>query len=149
MTLHFNCLNFHPYLLSFDRVLLCYLKQYLSFNWNAVSLAKLLKWIFKTQTIVCMHAKSFHLCLTLCDPMDSSLPGSSIHGIFQSRMLEWVPWPSLWYFRKLGITFVSLMSSALAGGFFITSASTIWQIGHRRHGDLGGTYYCISSVMVT
>ena len=30
------------------------------------------------------------LCLTLCDPMDCSLPGSSIHGIFQARVLEWV-----------------------------------------------------------
>ena len=31
-----------------------------------------------------------HLCLTLCDPMDCSLPGSSIHEIFQARVLEWV-----------------------------------------------------------
>ena len=29
-------------------------------------------------------------CLTLSDPMDHSLPGSSIHGIFQARVLEWV-----------------------------------------------------------
>ena len=29
-------------------------------------------------------------CLTLCDPMDCSLPGSTIHGIFQARILEWV-----------------------------------------------------------
>ena len=29
-------------------------------------------------------------CLTLCDPMDCSLPGSSIHGILQARVLEWV-----------------------------------------------------------
>src|SRR5574340_612717 len=29
------------------------------------------------------------LCPTLCDPMDCSLPGSSIHGIFQARVLEW------------------------------------------------------------
>ena len=28
-------------------------------------------------------------CLTLSDPMDCSLPGSSIHGIFQARTLEW------------------------------------------------------------
>ena len=28
-------------------------------------------------------------CLTLCDPMDCSPPGSSIHGIFQARILEW------------------------------------------------------------
>ena len=30
------------------------------------------------------------VCLTLCDPMDCSLPGSSVHGIFQARVLEWV-----------------------------------------------------------
>ena len=29
-------------------------------------------------------------CPTLCDPVDCSLPGSSIHGIFQARVLEWV-----------------------------------------------------------
>ena len=29
-------------------------------------------------------------CLTLCDPMDCSLSGSSVHGIFQARVLEWV-----------------------------------------------------------
>ena len=29
-------------------------------------------------------------CLTLCDPMDCGLPGSSIHGILQARVLEWV-----------------------------------------------------------
>ena len=30
------------------------------------------------------------LCPTLSDPMDCSLPGSSVHGIFQARVLEWV-----------------------------------------------------------
>ena len=30
------------------------------------------------------------LCLTLCDPMDCSLLGSSVHGILQTRILEWV-----------------------------------------------------------
>ena len=29
-------------------------------------------------------------CSTLCNPMDCSLPGSSVHGIFQARVLEWV-----------------------------------------------------------
>ena len=29
-------------------------------------------------------------CWTLCDPMDCSLPGSSVHGIYQARVLEWV-----------------------------------------------------------
>ena len=42
----------------------------------------------------CMKVKSesevAQPCLTLSDPMDCSLPGSSIHGIFQARVLEWV-----------------------------------------------------------
>ena len=32
-------------------------------------------------------------CLTLCDPMDCSLPGSSVHGISEARILEWVAIP--------------------------------------------------------
>ena len=39
-------------------------------------------------------AKSLQSCQTLCDPMDCSLPGSSVHGIFLERTLEWVPFPS-------------------------------------------------------
>ena len=41
----------------------------------------------------CMKVKSesevAQSCLTLIDPMDCSLPGSSIHGVFQARVLEW------------------------------------------------------------
>ena len=32
-------------------------------------------------------------CLTLCDPMDCSPPGSSVHGIFQARILKWIAIP--------------------------------------------------------
>ncbi|XP_059733212.1 zinc finger protein 677 isoform X2 [Bos taurus] len=32
-------------------------------------------------------------CLILCDPMDHSPPGSSVHGIFQARILEWIAIP--------------------------------------------------------
>ena len=35
-------------------------------------------------------AKSLQLCLTLCDPMDCGSPDSSVHGILQARILEWV-----------------------------------------------------------
>ena len=37
-----------------------------------------------------MQSKVAQSCLTLCDPMDCSPPGSSIHGILQARILEWV-----------------------------------------------------------
>ena len=35
-------------------------------------------------------AKLFHLCLTLCDPIDGSPPGSAVPGILQAKTLEWV-----------------------------------------------------------
>ena len=38
----------------------------------------------------CVHAQSLQSCPTLCDPMDYSPPGSSVHGILQARILEWV-----------------------------------------------------------
>ena len=37
---------------------------------------------------IVMHAKSFQSCLTLCNPMDCSPPGSSLHGILQARILD-------------------------------------------------------------
>ena len=41
-----------------------------------------------------VRAKSLQLYLTLCDHMDCSPSGSSVHGILQARMLEWVVMPS-------------------------------------------------------
>ena len=41
--------------------------------------------------VLCLIA---HLCPILCDPMDCSLPGSSVLGILQARILEWVAMPS-------------------------------------------------------
>ena len=40
-------------------------------------------------------------CLTCCSPMDCSLPGSSVHGILQARILEWVVIP---FFRESSLT---------------------------------------------
>ena len=49
-------------------------------------------------------------CPTLHDPMDGSLPGSSIHGIFQARILEWgaIAFSIIGYYaNKISISFVS------------------------------------------
>ena len=40
-----------------------------------------------------MHAKLLQSCLTLCDSVDCSLPVSSVHGILQAKILEWVAIP--------------------------------------------------------
>ena len=42
---------------------------------------------------MCVHAKFLQSCPALCDPMDCSWPGSSVHGILQARILEWVAIP--------------------------------------------------------
>ena len=42
---------------------------------------------------VCIHTKSLQSCPALCDPVDDSPPGSSVHGILQARILE-LPFPS-------------------------------------------------------
>jgi len=78
--------------------------------WNAYSLlfrgincnCKLT--LHQTSTAAAAAAKLLHSCLTLCDLMDCSLPGSSIHEILQARILEWVAisfskgssWPRDW-----------------------------------------------------
>ena len=53
---------------------------------------------------------------TLCDPVDSSPPGSSLHGIFQAKILEWVAISSSRGSPDPGIEPASLMSPELAGG---------------------------------
>ena len=43
------------------------------------------KWVYWASAVL-----SHQSCLTLCDPLDSNPPGSSVHGIFQARILEWL-----------------------------------------------------------
>ena len=44
----------------------------------------------KEESKVKSESEVAQLCPILCDPMDHNLPGSSVHGIFQARVLEWV-----------------------------------------------------------
>ena len=60
----------------------------------------------------CLVAKS---CPTLHEPMDHSPPGSSLHGILQARILEWV---AISFSRDLPDTGIQPASPVLAGGFF-------------------------------
>ena len=62
----------------------------------------------------CVHACSVtKSCPTFCDSMDSSPPGSSVHGISQARILEWV--------AIFSPGDLPAMSPALASGFFTTA----------------------------
>ena len=54
-------------------------------------------------------------CLTLCNPMDCSLPGSFIHGVFQARVLEWV---AISFSRESSQPRIWTRVSCIAGRFF-------------------------------
>ena len=75
---------------------------------------------------------SLQLCLTVCDPMDYSLLGSSVHRILQARIVELVAMispgdiPDPGNLPDPGIETASLMSPPLAGGFF--PISTTWEV---------------------
>ena len=74
---HFFCVcvvqNYHPQLLPL-------LKNTLAFR----------TWNNKQTKHEYVRTKSLQSFLTLCDPVDCSPPGSSVHGILQARILEWV-----------------------------------------------------------
>ena len=83
------------------------------------------QYIIKLLLYIPAATKMLQLCPTLCDPMDCSLPGSSVHGTLQARILEWIAMLSSRGSSWLRIEPISLTSPALVGRFFITS--TTWQ----------------------
>ena len=81
------------------------------------------KWVKSTGNCLIYMVSSV---VTLCDPMDYSLPGSSVHGTLQARMLEWVAIsPPPGDLPNPRMEPKSLMPPSLAGGFFTASAT--WQ----------------------
>ena len=92
------------------------------FRSGAVSLRMELKVLLK-----CTHrhnvscVKSLQSCLTLCDPMNCSPPGSPVHGILQARILGYHALIWVICLPNSGMKPAFFMSRALAGGFFTTS----------------------------
>ena len=68
-------------------------------------------------TMLCLVAQ---LYLTLCDPMDCSPPASSVHGILQARILEWVAMPSSRESSQPRDCTQVSCGSRIAGSFFTT-----------------------------
>ena len=69
---------------------------------------------------MCMHVCA-HTCLVMSDSVVFDPPGSSVHGIFQARILEWVAISSSGDLLDPWIEPMFLMSLASAGRFFITA----------------------------
>ena len=70
-----------------------------------------------------MCAKSLQSCLTLCNPMDCTLPGSSFHGFSREEYWSVLPLSSPGDSPDPGIKHASLTSPALAGVFFTSRAT--------------------------
>ena len=83
-----------------------------------------------------MHARSLQSCLTLCHPMYCSPPGSSVHGILQAGILEWVAMSSSRGYSSLRIEPTSLVSPGLADRFF--STSTTWEANNKNNNSEKG-----------
>ena len=73
-----------------------------------------------TPALLPISVLSPHSCLTLCDRMDSNPPGSSVHGILQARILEWVAFP---FSRGSSPPRDRTQVSRIVGGFFISWAT--------------------------
>ena len=104
-----------------------------------------------TQKKLCLCAKLLQLCLTLCNPMDHSPPGFSVHGILQARILESVAMPSSrGSFQPRYLTQVFYVSCF---GKQILIASTTWETQKNGIGDLFAkqkqSHKCRYKLMVT
>ena len=79
----------------------------------------------------CMKVKSesevAQLCLTLSDPMDCSLPGSSIHGIFQARVLEWV---ATAFSQIIQSNIFQITPPVENSSVLLPSSQLLWSISH-------------------
>ena len=80
--------------------------------------------VHQLHVYMCKSAKSLN-CIQLCNPMDCRPPGSSIHGFSRQGYWRGLPCPRLGDLPNPGIKPASLMSPALANGFFTTS--TTWE----------------------
>ena len=85
--------------------------------------------------MLCLLAQ---LCPTLCDPMNCSPPGSSVHGILQARILEWVAMPSS---RGSSQPRDQTQVSCTGGRFF-----TIWATREAHHLHSSQTSVCLQYV---
>ena len=107
--------NKNEVLQSFSSVQLLSHVQLFATPWTAAHQASLS--ITNSQKVK-SESEVAQLCLTLCNPVDCSPPGSSVHGILQERIMEWVAMPSPRDLGNPGIGPRISCSSCTAGRFF-------------------------------
>ena len=81
--------------------------------------------VVNRNSIACVHAKSLQLCWTLCNPLDCSHQAPLSMGFSRQEYWSGLPFPPAGDLPNTGIKLVSLMSPAVAGGFFTTSTKKV------------------------
>ena len=99
---------------------------------------------------MCLHAKSFQSCPTLCNPIDYSLRGSSIMGFSRQEYWSGLPCPPPEALPNPGIKAPALISPVLTGWFFITSttweAHELWDLMQSMVTRVNNTCHIIESI---
>ena len=95
---------------------ICFLFYLNRISWSVDSLSLLVAWLSNKVSKVAQS------CPTLCDPMDGSLSGSMIHGIFQTRILEWA---AISFYRGSSQSRDRTQVSCIADRCFTISATRI------------------------
>ena len=130
-------LTIHPLLSS--------LSSLFSHQFHDESLQPLTCWYPKHpfQAVIheCVRAKSIQSCLTLWDPVDCALQAPPSTGFSRQEYWSGLPYPPPGDLPNQGIEHASLMSPALAGRFFATSA--IWEAHHLSSSGKNATTYCL------
>ena len=93
---------------------------------------------------MCVHAR-VQSCLTLCDPIDCSLRGSSVHGIVQARILEWVAIA----FSEIFLQFISKnVLPMFSSRIFMVSGLTFRSLAHFEFIFVYGVRICSNFVLL-
>ena len=117
------------------------------FYWNRVDLQCCVSFGYTAKWF--SHVLVTQLCLTLCDSMDCSPPGSSVYGILQARILEWV---AISFSKESSWPSNRTCVSCIAGRFFTnwaTREAPLWCICIANHHDIHFKYLIILFVNCT
>ena len=103
------------------KIIILFLQYYFKhFYWSIVGLQCCVSLYCTTEWISCVCVLVAQSCLSLCNHVDYNLPSSSVHGIFQVRILEWV---AISFSRECSQPKDQTQVSSIAGRFF-----TVWAI---------------------
>ena len=117
-------------------------------HWDSAYTKYMVMYLYIKSHFTLMNAKSLQSCPTFCDLMDCSLPGSSVYGILQARILGWIAMPSARASSQpRDWTCISYISCIGRQGFFITRA-TLDSFNFPNSPQINNEYWYIAMLLI-